>query len=241
MGRGARTWRLTTSTGAEHTFDFVVSAVGLFTQPTMPTLLEEEPFTGTVMHTARWDHSVDLTDKSVAVLGTGSTAAQLVPEVVKVARKVYSIQRSPTWVFPKPDRRVHRAREVGVRARPVRQEALPHPDVAAERVQHLGDRARQRQDPGVPRGGRADARADRRRPRTARARSPPKPRSAASDWCSPRTSSRRSRSPTSKWCPARRGRCALGPWSPRTAANSTWTSWCARPDTRPRTTSARST
>ena len=95
---------MTTSTGAEHTFDFVVSAVGLFTQPTMPTLLEEEPFGGTLVHTARWDHSLDLTDKNVAVLGTGSTAAQLVPEVVKVAKKVYSIQRSPTWILPKPDR-----------------------------------------------------------------------------------------------------------------------------------------
>lgn len=99
-----RTWRLTTATGAEHTFDFVVSAVGLFTQPTMPTLREEEPFAGRLVHTARWDHSLNLADKSVAVLGTGSTAAQLVPEVVKVAKKVYSIQRSPTWIFPKPDR-----------------------------------------------------------------------------------------------------------------------------------------
>jgi cyclohexanone monooxygenase len=100
----SRTWRLTTSTGMEHTFDFVVSAVGLFTAPTMPALLEEEPFSGTLVHTARWDHALDLKDKNVAVLGTGSTAAQLVPEVVKVARKVYSIQRSPTWIFPKPDR-----------------------------------------------------------------------------------------------------------------------------------------
>jgi cyclohexanone monooxygenase len=100
----SRTWRLTTSTGAEHSFDFVVSAVGLFTQPTMPTLVEEEPFSGTIVHTARWDHALDLTDKNVAVLGTGSTAAQLVPEVVKVASRVYSIQRSPTWIFPKPDR-----------------------------------------------------------------------------------------------------------------------------------------
>jgi len=56
------------------------------------------------MHTARWDHSVDLTGKRVAVLGTGSTAAQLVPEVAKVASAVYSVQRSPTWILPKPDR-----------------------------------------------------------------------------------------------------------------------------------------
>ncbi len=100
----SRTWRLGTSTGEEHAFDVVVAAVGLFTQPTMPTLVEEEPFEGTVLHTARWDDSLDLSDKKVAVLGTGSTAAQLVPEVVRVAKKVYSIQRSPTWIFPKPDR-----------------------------------------------------------------------------------------------------------------------------------------
>ena len=44
------TWRLQTSTGDEHTFDVVVSAVGMFTQPVMPDLVEEEPFTGTVDH-----------------------------------------------------------------------------------------------------------------------------------------------------------------------------------------------
>ncbi|MCV7057955.1 flavin-containing monooxygenase [Mycolicibacterium gilvum] len=99
-----RRWRLRTSTGAEHSFDVVVSAVGMFTQPVMPDLVEEEPFTGTVMHTARWDHSVDLRGARVAVLGTGSTAAQLVPEVAKQAAAVYSVQRSPTWVLPKPDR-----------------------------------------------------------------------------------------------------------------------------------------
>ena len=98
------TWRLRTATGAEYTFDIVVSAVGMFTRPVMPDLVEEEPFTGTIMHTARWDHSVDLRGARVAVLGTGSTAAQLVPEVAKLAAKVYSVQRSPTWVLPKPDR-----------------------------------------------------------------------------------------------------------------------------------------
>ncbi|AFM16772.1 putative flavoprotein involved in K+ transport [Mycolicibacterium chubuense NBB4] len=99
-----RSWRLITADGAEHTFDIIVSAVGLFTQPVLPDLVEEEPFAGTVMHTARWDHSVDLRGARVAVLGTGSTAAQLVPEVAKLAEKVYSVQRSPTWVLPKPDR-----------------------------------------------------------------------------------------------------------------------------------------
>lgn len=99
-----RQWCLTAGDGAEHRFDIVVSAVGLFTQPVLPELIEEEPFTGTVMHTARWDHSVPITGKRIAVLGTGSTAAQLLPELAEVAEKVYSLQRSPTWILPKPDR-----------------------------------------------------------------------------------------------------------------------------------------
>jgi cyclohexanone monooxygenase len=98
------TWQLTTETGEQYAFDVVVSAVGLFTQPILPELDVEEPFTGTLMHTARWDHSVDLRDARVAVLGTGSTASQLIPEVAKEAKKVYSVQRSPTWILPKPDR-----------------------------------------------------------------------------------------------------------------------------------------
>ncbi|MCV7316985.1 NAD(P)/FAD-dependent oxidoreductase [Mycolicibacillus parakoreensis] len=105
-----RQWALTTTTGTVHRFDVVVSAVGLFTQPKLPDLAEEEPFTGTLMHTARWDHSVALEDARIAVLGTGSTATQLVPELAKVAKRVYSVQRSATWILPKPDRR-YTARE----------------------------------------------------------------------------------------------------------------------------------
>jgi cyclohexanone monooxygenase len=97
-------WQLTTSAGEQHEFNVVVSAVGLFTQPVLPELVEQEPFTGTLMHSSRWDHSVDLTGARVAVLGTGSTASQLVPELAKVAAQVYSVQRSPTWILPKPDR-----------------------------------------------------------------------------------------------------------------------------------------
>lgn len=100
----AQQWTLRTSTGEQHRFDIVVSAVGLFTRPVMPDLVEEEPFTGTLMHSSRWDHGVDLADSRIAVLGTGSTAAQVLPELAKVASKVYSIQRSPTWILPKPDR-----------------------------------------------------------------------------------------------------------------------------------------
>lgn len=101
-------WCLTTATGEQHHFNVVVSAVGLFTRPLLPDLVEEEPFTGTVMHSSRWDHSIPLEGKKIAVLGTGSTASQLIPELAKVAGTVYSVQRSPTWILPKPDRRYTR-------------------------------------------------------------------------------------------------------------------------------------
>lgn len=97
-------WCLTTAGGEQHHFNVVVSAVGLFTRPLLPDLVEEEPFTGTVMHSSRWDHAMPLEGKRIAVLGTGSTASQLIPELAKVAGKVYSVQRSPTWILPKPDR-----------------------------------------------------------------------------------------------------------------------------------------
>ena len=97
-------WCLTTAGGESHHFNVVVSAVGLFTRPLFPDLVEEEPFTGTVMHSAQWDHSVPMEGARIAVLGTGSTASQLIPELAKVAGKVYSVQRSPTWILPKPDR-----------------------------------------------------------------------------------------------------------------------------------------
>jgi cyclohexanone monooxygenase len=100
----ATTWSLTTASGERHDFDIVVSAVGLFTQPVMPDLSEQEPFTGTVMHSSRWDHSIRLEGSRVAVLGTGSTASQLLPQIATVAHKVYSVQRSPTWIQPPPDR-----------------------------------------------------------------------------------------------------------------------------------------
>src|SRR6201992_662270 len=89
-------WQLTTTAGECHEFDVVVSAVGLFTQPVLPELVEQETFTRRGMHSSRGG--------PLGGLGTGSTASQLVPELAKVAAKVYSVQRSPTWILPKPDR-----------------------------------------------------------------------------------------------------------------------------------------
>jgi cyclohexanone monooxygenase len=100
----SQTWLVRTGAGDDHRYDILISAVGIFNQPLLPDFKELEPFAGTVMHTAAWDHAVDLAGKRVAVLGTGSTASQVLPEIAKVAARVYSVQRSPTWILPKPDR-----------------------------------------------------------------------------------------------------------------------------------------
>ena len=56
------------------------------------------------MHTAQWDHSIDLAGKKVAVIGTGASGVQVVPELAKIAERVTVFQRTPPWMVPKDDR-----------------------------------------------------------------------------------------------------------------------------------------
>lgn len=93
-----------TSSGETERFQFVVSAVGLFTSPKFPSWPGLEEFGGEVVHTAEWDEALDLTDKKVAVVGTGSSAVQVVPTVAPYAHSVSVHQRQPGWVLPKGDR-----------------------------------------------------------------------------------------------------------------------------------------
>ena len=66
-----------------------------------PISLGSATFDGPVFHTAQWDHSVDLTGKRVAVIGTGASAIQVVPELVKIAGQVQLYQRTPAWIKPR--------------------------------------------------------------------------------------------------------------------------------------------
>ncbi|MFF5207030.1 flavin-containing monooxygenase [Streptosporangium sp. NPDC000396] len=95
-------WRVRTSAG-EELFDVVVSGVGQLNRPHLPDIPGMPEFKGTTFHSARWDHSQDLTGKRVAVIGNGSSAAQLIPRVAEVAGRVDVFQRTPNWVIPKPD------------------------------------------------------------------------------------------------------------------------------------------
>jgi cation diffusion facilitator CzcD-associated flavoprotein CzcO len=86
------------------TADIVVCAVGLFGAPRLPEIDGLTEFGGALMHTARWDHSVDLAGKKVAVIGTGASGVQVVPELAKTAEHVTVFQRTPPWMVPKDDR-----------------------------------------------------------------------------------------------------------------------------------------
>ncbi|MFY2787251.1 flavin-containing monooxygenase [Rhodococcus sp. MALMAid1271] len=94
-------WHVTTAEGDEYIAQFLVSGVGALHIPNVPTLPGTETFTGSAFHSARWDHDVDLTGKRVAVIGTGASAVQFVPEIAERVAQLQLYQRTPAWVLPR--------------------------------------------------------------------------------------------------------------------------------------------
>ena len=82
----------------------VISAVGFLNVPRYPDWPGLDEFAGPTFHTSRWEHHHDLSDKVVAVVGTGSTATQVVPSLQPKVRTLYLFQREPGWVMPKGER-----------------------------------------------------------------------------------------------------------------------------------------
>jgi len=101
----AMLWRLETSRGSL-TADIVVSGCGGLVEPALPDVPGVGSFEGPAFHSARWDHDVDLTGKRVAVIGTGASAVQFVPEIREPAAHVTVFQRTPPWVLPRRDRAI---------------------------------------------------------------------------------------------------------------------------------------
>ncbi|MFI6644536.1 flavin-containing monooxygenase [Streptomyces sp. NPDC050504] len=97
-------WSVRTASGREYRARIVVLAHGSLHQPSVPDLPGMSRFEGKLFHSAQWDHSVDLKGKRVAVVGTGSSAAQFIPEIAGTAAHVDVFQRSAHWVLPKADR-----------------------------------------------------------------------------------------------------------------------------------------
>ncbi|MEB3984188.1 NAD(P)/FAD-dependent oxidoreductase [Mycobacterium sp. 663a-19] len=96
-------WRVQTDPGGELTARFLISASGVLTVPNLPYIDGVDSFAGITMHTARWDHTQDLAGKRVAVIGTGASAVQVIPEIAPIVKQLTVFQRTPIWCFPKLD------------------------------------------------------------------------------------------------------------------------------------------
>jgi 4-hydroxyacetophenone monooxygenase len=96
--------RVTTADGREETLEAntVITAVGQLNRPRYPDIPGRDSFGGEAFHSAEWRHDVDLTGKRVAVIGTGASAFQFVPEIAAKVAQLTVFQRTPPWAFPAP-------------------------------------------------------------------------------------------------------------------------------------------
>jgi len=97
-------WRLSTTAGETAVADLLVSGVGQLNRPFTPDLPGLDRFKGAWFHSARWRHDLDLTGKTVAVVGNAASAIQFVPQIASTVAKLYIVQRSANWMLPRGDR-----------------------------------------------------------------------------------------------------------------------------------------
>lgn len=105
-------WQIHFANGGMVSATHVIAATGGLHYPMLPKIQGMDQFQGATMHTARWDSTVDLNDKNVAVIGSAASAIQIVPQVAKVARSLKVFQRTPNWILPRNDRDYTRTEKV---------------------------------------------------------------------------------------------------------------------------------
>jgi 4-hydroxyacetophenone monooxygenase len=82
----------------------VISAVGQLNRPHLPTEVDGfGSFAGPAFHSAQWEHDVDIAQRRVAVIGTGASALQFIPEIAPAVGELLVFQRTPPWLAPTPD------------------------------------------------------------------------------------------------------------------------------------------
>jgi cation diffusion facilitator CzcD-associated flavoprotein CzcO len=101
--RGRR-WTLDLGDGSTFDADVLVTACGVLNRPQFPNVPGRDSFAGPAFHSARWRHDVDLAGKRVAVIGSGASAVQIVPEIAPQVASLTLFQRSAAYIIPKPDR-----------------------------------------------------------------------------------------------------------------------------------------
>ncbi len=96
-------WQVEVAGGESLQARHVVLATGPLNKPLVPDLPGIQDFAGVAFHSNQWRHDVDLRSRRVAVVGTGASAVQFVPEIAKVAAQVHVFQRTAAWVLPRWD------------------------------------------------------------------------------------------------------------------------------------------
>jgi cation diffusion facilitator CzcD-associated flavoprotein CzcO len=102
-------WTVETEQGATHEANALILATGQLHQPARAPIAGAESFEGHSFHSAEWDHDYPLQGKRVAVIGTGASAVQLVPEIAPLVQRLTVFQRSGNWFLPRKNRRYNAA------------------------------------------------------------------------------------------------------------------------------------
>ncbi|HEY8377091.1 MAG TPA: NAD(P)/FAD-dependent oxidoreductase [Nannocystis sp.] len=97
------TWTVRTRDNARFRARALVLGNGALHLPAYPDIPGRDSFAGVMFHSSRWDHSYDLSQKTVAIIGTGASAIQFVPQIAPRVRRLHLFQRTPPWILPKPD------------------------------------------------------------------------------------------------------------------------------------------
>ncbi len=93
-------WNLTTAGGHHDEVDVVIAATGVLHHPQYPEIEGLESFRGAVFHSSQWDHGVEIDRRRVGIVGTGSTATQIVSAIVERVERLVLFQRTPQWIMP---------------------------------------------------------------------------------------------------------------------------------------------
>jgi cation diffusion facilitator CzcD-associated flavoprotein CzcO len=107
-----------------YTADVVVGAMGALSEPRLPDIPGIGTFAGAVFHSAAWDHGHDLRGERVAIIGTGASAIQFVPEIQPIAAHLDVYQRTPPWIVPRTDRALRPLERRVFQALPAVQQAI---------------------------------------------------------------------------------------------------------------------
>jgi cation diffusion facilitator CzcD-associated flavoprotein CzcO len=119
-------WRLLTKSGIRDEADVVIGATGVLHHPNLPEIPGLDAFEGALFHSARWDHAVTLDGRRVGVVGTGSTAVQMVSALVRRVASLSLFQRTAQWIMPQENPAYDESERAAFRRKPELMRNLHH-------------------------------------------------------------------------------------------------------------------